>query len=107
MGIIQSLLNANIPVIVEESNEDRGEYSFGSMSLEQREKMNLILGGWNEIRVKRDRLLIESDWTQTTDVVLSLEEKISWSVHRQTLRDIPQTYATPEEVVWPEKPGGA
>lgn len=62
---------------------------------------------WSAIVQLRNILMAESDWTQLPDVSLSFEEKTSWSVYRQALRDIPQTYATPEEVVWPEKPGGA
>lgn len=62
---------------------------------------------WAAIGQLRNLLLAESDWTQSPDVSLTLAEKTSWSDYRQALRDIPQTYATPEEVIWPEKPGGA
>ena len=56
---------------------------------------------WNEIRSKRNSLLSQSDWTQLED---SRENKEAWATYRQELRDIPQTFSTPETVVWPSKP---
>ena len=56
---------------------------------------------WNEIRSKRNSLLSQSDWTQLED---SRENKEVWATYRQELRDIPQTFSTPETVVWPSKP---
>lgn len=61
---------------------------------------------WAAVRNIRNELLLETEWTQRPDAVLSLDEKTAWQDYCQALRDIPQTYATPEEVVWPTKPGG-
>lgn len=59
---------------------------------------------WEEVRAKRDFLLAESDWTQMPDSPLSSEEKFLWSDYRQLLRNLPQQFAKPEDVVWPEAP---
>lgn len=56
---------------------------------------------WNEIRSKRNGLLNQSDWTQLED---SKENKESWATYRQELRDIPQTFSTPKNVIWPSRP---
>jgi hypothetical protein len=56
---------------------------------------------WNEIRSKRNGFLSQSDWTQLED---SKENKEAWAIYRQELRDIPQTFSTPESVIWPSKP---
>jgi hypothetical protein len=56
---------------------------------------------WNEIRSRRNVFLSQSDWTQLED---SKENKESWAEYRQELRDIPQTFSTPESVIWPSKP---
>ena len=56
---------------------------------------------WNNVRSKRNILLSGSDWTQLDD---SKENKESWASYRQELRDIPQTFSTPESVIWPSKP---
>ncbi|HOB44347.1 MAG TPA: tail fiber assembly protein, partial [Bacillota bacterium] len=58
---------------------------------------------WAAIRIVRNRLLAECDWTQIPDVPLTEEQKEAWREYRQALRDIPQTFATPDEVVWPSQ----
>lgn len=57
---------------------------------------------WNDIRSKRDSLLKETDWAALPDV--NFDKKQSWLVYRNMLRNIPQKFKSPEEVVWPEKP---
>jgi hypothetical protein len=56
---------------------------------------------WNEIRSRRNSFLSQSDWTQLED---SKENKEAWAGYRQELRDIPQTFSTPDGVIWPSKP---
>lgn len=61
---------------------------------------------WNEVRNKRNELLRESDVYMLVDNYnkLSLSERNAWIEYRQKLRDIPQTYKSPDEVVYPAKP---
>jgi hypothetical protein len=59
---------------------------------------------WAEVREERDRLLAASDWTQVGDAPLTDVELNAWQDYRQTLRDIPQDFPTPDDVVWPEQP---
>ena len=59
---------------------------------------------WDAVRVERGRLLRDSDWTQMPDAPLTAAEKQTWAVYRQTLRDIPQDFASPDAVVWPDAP---
>lgn len=59
---------------------------------------------WGEIRVLRDQLISETDWTQASDAPLTAEKKSEFTAYRQALRDIPQIYSDPDAVVWPEKP---
>ena len=54
------------------------------------------------LRLERDFLLGQSDWTQNRDVTLSNDA--DWKTYRQALRDITKTYKTLEDVKWPEKP---
>jgi hypothetical protein len=58
---------------------------------------------WNDIRLKRDGILKETDWTMTTG---SSVDQSQWAAYRQNLRDLPQTYKdkTPDDVVWPTQP---
>lgn len=58
---------------------------------------------WEQIRKQRDVLLKDSDWTIFLDATPK-PSKEAWLTYRQALRDLPSTFKTPEEVVWPEKP---
>lgn len=58
---------------------------------------------WEEVRVERNRLLQESDWTQLPDVPDTID-RWSWTVYRYNLRNIPQKFLNPEDVVFPEPP---
>jgi hypothetical protein len=59
---------------------------------------------WERVRFERNAKLTKSDWTQLADAPLSPEQKQAWTVYRQALRDLPSSFATPEEVVWPSSP---
>ena len=62
-----------------------------------------------QVRIQRDVILSESDieskillvdfWNAQSD-----EYKNAWLNYRQALRDIPQTFENPYDVVWPTKP---
>jgi len=57
---------------------------------------------WQSIRNKRDQLLAESDWTQMPDSTLYQDQ--AWLDYRTALRNLPQSFDNPDDVVWPEKP---
>lgn len=59
---------------------------------------------WKILRDERDRRLTVCDWTQLADSPLSSEQKATWAVYRQALRDIPANTSDPEQVVWPTQP---
>ena len=55
---------------------------------------------WADIRSERDSLLAETDWWAVSDRAMSADE----TNYRQALRDVPQNFASPADVVWPTKP---
>lgn len=57
---------------------------------------------WKTIRLMRQGKLRKSDYTQMPDYP---GDKQAWAEYRQALRDLPQTYATPADVIWPTPPG--
>lgn len=59
---------------------------------------------WDTIRAKRDQLIRESDWTMIPGATV---DQAQWAAYRQILRDLPQTYSDPEDVVWPAVPSTA
>jgi hypothetical protein len=58
---------------------------------------------WEQIRSQRDALLKDSDWSVAGDATPK-PSKEAWLTYRQALRDLPQNFSEPSEVVWPIKP---
>jgi len=61
-----------------------------------------------DIRVTRNMLLSQSDWTQVKDVNLSEEDISAWATYRQALRNFPSSI-TDENITdpeWPTDPTG-
>jgi hypothetical protein len=56
---------------------------------------------WEEIRLIRNQLLTECDWTQLSDVSQTIKDL--WTVYRQQLRDI-TNQQNPFNIQWPVKP---
>ena len=57
---------------------------------------------WEQIKSKRNDLLKESDWIDLPNS--PSKNKEAWLDYRQKLRDIPQNFKKPEDVVWPNLP---
>ena len=55
------------------------------------------------MRFTRNRLLMQSDWTQISDVPISSYEKVRWARYRKTLRNLPEHPNWPF-VKFPEPP---
>lgn len=53
------------------------------------------------MRLHRDRLLAESDWTQLPDAPV---DKTAWATYRQALRDFPSSWTPGPTVTFPDKP---
>ena len=58
---------------------------------------------WVEVRIMRDALLAQSDWTQFQDSPLSGTNLTDWQTYRQSLRDI-SSQSNPYNLTWPAKP---
>tara|TARA_R100001443_G_C3353124_1_gene177282 strand:- start:47 stop:430 length:384 start_codon:yes stop_codon:yes gene_type:complete len=102
--------DGNFIVEVEDNFEMMGyitSYDFENKKIVQVEEDISSLPGKTEIdlqnlRNERNRLLVESDWTQLPDVPEAT--KNAWQTYRQELRDITKTYQSLDTVVWPTKP---
>ena len=60
---------------------------------------------WENIREERNNRLFQCDWTQISDSPLNEILKQQWAEYRQSLRDLPEVYSDPNDVVWPTEPG--
>lgn len=61
----------------------------------------IVTLSWNDIRARREGELARTDYTQMADWP---GDKEAWALYRQELRDIPQNFSDPNEVVWPTPP---
>lgn len=53
------------------------------------------------MRAIRDRLLVESDWTQLPDAPVNRD---AWATYRQQLRDFPTTWTPGPTATFPDAP---
>ena len=56
------------------------------------------------VKLKRNRHLAESDWTQMSDVPMSGELRTEWATYRQALRDLDVSGTDFAAVAWPTSP---
>ncbi len=57
-----------------------------------------------QLRIKRDELLKESDFSQLADAPISTQKKAEFVIYRQALRDLPQNVVDIMNPVFPNKP---
>ena len=60
-----------------------------------------IQSKWEDIRIQRNELLTECDWTQLSDVSQTIKDV--WTTYRQQLRDV-TNQQNPFNIEWPVKP---
>ena len=62
---------------------------------------------WKRIRAERNRLLSESDWTQSADSPLTDAKKTAWATYRTSLRTLPEDQKSKtkySDITWPTQP---
>ena len=57
-----------------------------------------------DVRKKRNELLNQTDWMIARAVEKSEEIPETLKIYRQTLRDLPDLYDNPDDIVWPKLP---
>ena len=98
---IDGVFDATIPL--DEANTDYQEYLEWVAEGNTAEAADEDTLTWDDIRVTRNQILRDTDWTMTTGATV---DQAQWAAYRQVIRDIPQTYKdkTPDDVVWPTQP---
>jgi hypothetical protein len=81
--------------------EDVWVQSWDIVPLTPEEVEERLAGQSESIRIKRNQLLTDSDWTQVLDAPVN---QPSWASYRQTLRDITTQEGFPWSVEWPTQP---
>lgn len=80
-----------------------GDYKVIDGSHEYAPKEILLEHLYEGLRRQRNKLLLESDWTQLADAPLSAEKKQEWADYRKQLRDLPDTVDI-HNIIYPKKP---
>lgn len=63
----------------------------------------LVSESWVEVIETRNAKLVEAD--KLVNIAMDIgQDPLPFRSYRQALRDIPQTYDNPDDVVWPLKP---
>lgn len=62
---------------------------------------NGAIASWGNFRAKRNKHLVETDWTQVPDAPVNQQ---AWATYRQALRDLPENTTDPENPDWPVPP---
>ena len=58
----------------------------------------------SDVRMERNQLLSQCDWTQASDSPLSTDDKAAWAAYRQSLRDLTSAAGFPFTMTWPTAP---
>lgn len=88
----------NGSAILSDDPDDWGDISWGTVKialadLNAAEPLKLL-------REERNRRIAETDWWASSDLTMSDDRR----AYRQALRDITDSYASLDDVVWPAKP---
>ena len=91
--------------IIKAVQTQEGTYEF---VIDEEKRAAKVANQWSIVRQLRNEKLKDSDWSQFGDVPLSAEEKQSWVVYRQALRDFPGTLSEEQimnvnGLIWPVK----
>ena len=97
-GQFQVLERDTVPTKKADGNWHIG---YTARDMTQQEKDMYILDCGNAVRVRRDDLLVQSDWTQLPDTPA---DKTAWATYRQQLREITSQPGFPLDIVWPVAP---
>jgi hypothetical protein len=94
----------NEPVEISEKPNEYAEFDFTTKQWAVNSQLAEKI-----IKVKRNQLLVTSDWTDTLSAKTRLGDELynQWQTYRQELRDITNQPGYPLNVVWPTRPGSA
>ena len=101
--------NASIEDFILEDGQSiiEGIYEVSEYKIIDASPVEQSIDFWETIRLQRNELLNQSDWTQINDSPLSDSKKQEWATYRQSLRDLPSTHQSVNniaDVIFPSIP---
>lgn len=110
-GVIvgSGVTNSQLSDIPLENNQSiiEGVFDVEKYKIINGEAVEQTIDFWIAVRLERNNLLSESDWTQMSDSPLSDSKKTEWATYRQSLRDLPSTNSSAssyDDVTFPSEP---
>jgi len=110
-GVIvgSGVTNSQLSDIPLENNQSiiEGVFDVEKYKIINGEAVEQTIDFWIAVRLERNNLLSESDWTQMSDSPLSDSKKTEWATYRQSLRDLPTTSSSAssyDDVTFPSEP---
>ena len=88
------------PVFTDYTDEEGVVHTAEEQEIEYKNRIDEQVS--ENVRNQRNKLLEETDWTQSRDVVL--DNDADWTAYRQELRDITEQEGFPHNIIWPTKP---
>ena len=97
-GVIvgSGVTNSQLSDVPLENNQSiiEGVFDVEKYKIIDGEAVEQTIDFWIAVRIERNNLLSESDWTQMSDSPLSDSKKTEWATYRQSLRDLPTSNAS-------------
>ena len=82
--------------------EDSNSPELTSKEVDDIYKDALVWVTWRNVRIQRDQLLKQTDWTQVPDAPV---DQAAWAAYRKALRDVTKE-PDPLNLTWPVAPKG-
>ena len=96
---MKKIVNGELVDLTPEEENQFNSYSGDTEAMKMERRIN------EQVRVFRDQLLKDSDWTQLADKGGLADSKVTeWATYRQSLRDLPTASGWPYTHTLPTKP---
>lgn len=105
---VEMTVNTNVPdkLLKYTVNEVKRIYEAnGTWYIEMEQVINnhLLLQDWEYVKKERNKLLLDTDWVQVSDIV-TLDTKEKYYAYRELIRDLVRIAEYPCDVKFPQKP---
>lgn len=103
-GWVEAPLVPQIDVTTHKISWNETDAQWDTLPLSEDEIAQTLALAWSGVRHERDTYLNETDFIVLKSYESGTSVPTDWATYRQALRDLPNTYATPNDVVFPTKP---
>jgi hypothetical protein len=103
-GWVEAPLVPQINMATHKISWNETDVEWNIVPLSEDEISQTLTLAWNGIRHERDTYLNETDYIVLRAYESGSAVSTEWATYRQALRDLPNSYDTPDDVVFPTRP---